>query len=122
MTRSTLGPVLAVVLAQRWLGGPVGPGAAQHRVVLVQVEGAPVLGGRAPRAQRAGAAGGAEDDRAPGGDGAGDGGRAGHGAGVLIDGEVTGGEPALDGGLERPGLDDQLVPGPVRAARRSPVP
>src|SRR6266516_2020776 len=105
------GAVLAVVLAQGWPGGPVRPGTAQQRVVLVQVKGAPVSGGRAPLAQRAGAAGGAEDDRAPGGDGAGDGGWAGHGAGVLIDGEVAGGEPALNSRLERPGLDDQLVPG-----------
>jgi hypothetical protein len=49
---------------------------------------------------------------AGGGDGPGDVGRAGDGAGGLIDGEVIQGEPAVDGRLERPGLDDRLVPGP----------
>jgi hypothetical protein len=62
--------------------------------VFVQVQGAAVFGGRAPLAQRAGPAGGAEDDGVAGGDLPGDADRAGHGAGLLIDGEVIGGEPA----------------------------
>src|SRR2546430_15735151 len=72
-----VGAVLAVVLAQGWPGGPVRPGTAQQRVVLVQVKGAPVLGGRAPLAQRAGAAGGGADDSTAGGGGAGGSGPAG---------------------------------------------
>ena len=52
----------------------------------------------------------------------GDPGRAGHGPGGRIDGEVIGGEAARDGGLERPGLDHRLVPGSAIASRRSPVP
>src|SRR4249920_2546409 len=51
-----VGAVFTVVLAEGWLGSPVRPGAAQQRVVLVQVKSAAVFGGRAPFAQRAGAA------------------------------------------------------------------
>jgi hypothetical protein len=47
------GAVFTVVLAEAGLGGPVRPGAAQQRVVLVQVKGAAVFGGRAPLARRA---------------------------------------------------------------------
>src|SRR5712692_6188059 len=80
-----VGPVLLVFLAQGGLGSPGGP---QDRVAGVQVQAAPASGGGAPAAQRAGAAGGAEGDVAPGADEPGQAGRAGHGAGVLIDGEV----------------------------------
>jgi hypothetical protein len=46
-----------------------------------------------------------------GGDRAGDAGRAGDGAGLLVHGEVLAGEPAGHGGLDRLGLDHRLVPG-----------
>jgi hypothetical protein len=111
-----VGAVLAVVLAEGWLGSPVRPGTTQQRVVLVQVKGAAGSGGRAPLAERAAAAGGAEDDSAPGGDA----GRAGHGASGLIGGEVIGGEPALNSRFKRPGLDHRFVPG--LPDRRTQVP
>jgi len=69
------------------------------------------LAGSAPGAQRAGPAGGAEDNAAARGDRPGDAGRAGGGAGGFINGEVSGGEPAVHGGLDRPGLDHRGVPG-----------
>ena len=106
-----VGPVCHVVLAQPGAGGPVRAGGAQQAVVLVQVQGAAVFGGGAPLAQRAVPAGGPEDDGVLGGDVPGDPGRAGHGPGGRIDGEVIGGEAALDGGQQRPGLDHRLVPG-----------
>ncbi len=105
------GPVRHVVLAQPRAGGPVRTGGAQQAIVLVQVQRAAVLGGGAPLAQRAAAAGSPEDDRVLGGDVPGDPGRAGHGPGGCAGGEVIGGEPARDGGQQRPGLDHRLVPG-----------
>src|SRR5207253_3682719 len=88
-----VGPVLAVVLAQGWLGGPVRPGGAQQRVVLVQDQGAAVLVRGAAGAQRAAAAGGAEGHVTAGADGPRNAGRAGDSAGGLIDGEIIKGEP-----------------------------
>ena len=38
-----IGAVLAVVLAEGWLGSPVRPGSAKQRVVLVQDQGAAML-------------------------------------------------------------------------------
>src|SRR5262249_10224078 len=99
-----VGPVCAVVLAQGGLSSPGSAGGPQDRIAGVQVQGPPGFGGGARSAQRGGAAGGAEDDSAAGGDGAGDTGRAGHRAGGLVNGEVIGGEPAVDGGPERPRL------------------
>jgi hypothetical protein len=46
-------PVVAVVLAQRGVGCPVGSGGAQQVVVFVQDQGATGLRGGAPGAQRA---------------------------------------------------------------------
>ena len=61
-----VGPVGPVVLAQPGAGGPGGAGGAQQVMVRVQAEGPPGLGCRAPLAQRAGGAGGADDDSAAG--------------------------------------------------------
>src|SRR5437667_8503444 len=102
----------AVVLAQGAVFGPVAAGGAQQLVAGVDVDQAAGLGGGAAGAQRAAAAGRAEAGDAAGRDGAGEAGRASHGAGLVVDGEVSGGEPAgHGGGLERLGLDDRGVPG-----------
>src|SRR5689334_24606479 len=61
--------------------------------------------------QRAAAAGGSEGNVAAGGDAPSDLVRAGDGAFVLVDGEVVEGEPALDRGLQRLGLDRRGIPG-----------
>jgi len=77
----------------------------------VQAQAAPLFSGGAPGAQRAAAAGHAEDNAAVGGDTPGHAGRAGHRPGALIDSEVISGEPACHGCLDRPGLDHRGVPG-----------
>ena len=103
------------------------------RQVMVQVSGpsarvVPVTSGYAGRAwelaRRAGSdfvfrpdaeggdPGAAEGDSAPG--------RAGDGAGLLIDDEVIDGEPAGDGGLQRLGLDHRGVPGVADSAAQVP--
>jgi hypothetical protein len=51
-----------LVLAQAGVGCPGGAGGAQQVVVRGQAQGPPGLGRGAPGAQRAGTAGGAEDD------------------------------------------------------------
>jgi hypothetical protein len=86
-------------------------GGAEQRVAGVQVQGTAVLVRGAPAAQRAAAAGRAEGHDPAGADAPDDTGRAGHRPGGLIDTEVIQGEPALDGRLEWPGLDDRRVPG-----------
>ena len=87
-----------------------------------QAEGPPGLGGGALLAQRAGAAGGAEGDMAARGDRAGDAGRAGHRAVLLVDGEVIASESSGHGGLHRLGLDHRLVPGVLDRTPQVPGP
>ena len=90
--------------------------------MFVQVQGAAVFGGGAPLAQRAAPAGRPEDDGVAGGDLPGDPGRAGHGLGGLINGELVPGEAALHRGLGRQGLITALCPASAIAWRNSPVP
>src|SRR6266568_5723757 len=108
-----VGPAGHVVLAQPAAGGPVRAGGAQQVVAVVQDELAAGLASGAALTQRAVPAQGAE-----GGDpgpaerhGAASG--AGHRALLLADGEIIDGEPALDRGTQRPGLDHRLMAGLV---------
>jgi hypothetical protein len=117
-----VGPASHVGPAQFRAGRPGGAGGPQQPVVLVQAHGAALLGGGAPAAQRAIAAGGPEEDSVVGGDPASDAGRAGHGLGGRIDGEVTVVEASLDWRPQRPGLITAWRPAAAIAARRSPVP
>src|SRR5258708_1228681 len=97
--------------------GPAGAGGGQEVITRVQDELAAGLAGGAPRAQRAVAAHGAEGGDAGAAETDGVPGRAGDRSGLLIDGEVVHGEPALDRGPQRLGLGHRLVPGiPDRAA------
>src|SRR5437762_3738975 len=105
------GPVLSVGGAQVGAFGPVTAGVAQQGVVLVEVEGAAVLGGGAAAPQRAAAAGDAEDHPTVASHCAGDAVRAGDGTGGLVHGEVVGAEPALDSRPQGCGFDDCGVAG-----------
>src|SRR5208283_1335900 len=115
-----VGPVLHVVLAQPRVGGPVRAGGPEQVITLVQDELAAGLAGGAPVPQRAVAAqdaeggdpGAAQSDGAPG--------RAGDRADLLVHGEVIDGEPALDRGLQRLGLDHRLVAGVADRAAQVP--
>src|SRR5215467_7666316 len=73
--------------------------------------GAAVFGVGASGAQRAAAAGGAEDSVVGAGQCAGDPGGAGDGSGLFVEGEVVNGEPAGHGRAQRGGFDDGGVPG-----------
>ena len=89
-------PVRHVVLAKPGARGPVGAGGAQQVLVLVQAELTAVLRGGAPCPQRAVAAQRRRRSRCgPGVIGRASPGRAGDGAGLLVDGEVVDGEPAV---------------------------
>src|ERR1019366_3779685 len=115
-----VGPVFHVVLAQPGAGGPVPAGGAQQVIALVQDELASGLAGGAACPQRAVAA-----QRAEGGDpgpaqAGGVPSRAGHRALLFVDGEVVDGEPALDGGPERLGLDHRVMPGLLDRAPQVP--
>ena len=80
----------------------------------------PVLEVVQSRSERAVAAQCTEDHAAGFGDRAGVAGRAGHRGGVLVDGEVVDGEPALDRRGQRPGLDHRVVSGVVDRATQIP--
>src|SRR6266542_675446 len=78
------------------------------------------LGGGAPSTQWAVAAQGAERGDAGGADRPGVAGRAGDRLVVFVHGEVIDGEPALDRGLQRLGLDPRLVSGVLDRAAQIP--
>ena len=117
-----VGPVWPCSPRAARAGGPVRAGGAQQVVALVQDELAAGLAGGAPGAQRAVPAQGAEGGDPGPAEPHGAAGRAGHRAGLLVDGEVIDGEPALDRGRSGLGLITAWCPAVAIAPRRSPVP
>src|SRR5271166_2502929 len=88
----------------------LGTGFAEQLLVRVDRHRAAVFSGGALLPQRAAGAGGAEGDDPVLAHLADLPGRAGDGAGLLVDGEVIEGEPAGHGRLQRFRLDDSVVP------------
>nr|AHE14803.1 hypothetical protein asmbl_3 [uncultured bacterium] len=101
--------MLAADMVELGVVDPVSAGLVQQGVVRVQVQGSTGLAGGASLAQRATSAGGSEGDVSAWGD------RrlapvgAGHGVGLVVDGEVVEGESVGDCGSQRAGFDDRGV-------------